>query len=457
LKRLRLTTSAAVVAALASLAGASVAQAGPPGKWTQVTGIGLPNGNTLDASLARTGDGVLHVLWSSEGAGGETLLHSALSANAKTVSGPDTVFTNTAGGINQSSALVRTPEGLRAFFGATNQFDDALATATAGPDGKSWGAPSIASLGGNQAKPVYAASGIAAALAPNGTFVSAWGSSAPGGEGFHIGLSPTDPDGSLGSGTVIDPGVGVDSQSSAAFVAGNLLDEEGTMVLPVSPAGPRVTIPNSGAEQLQHPVCITGRIGKPGVFVAYTQGTNEFLGKPAIYRVDTGKVIRLSNKKGGEEVCVAAAPGGRLWAFWKDGDTIFATRSNTAATKFGRVVQLRAPRKGTTIYELNGQGSLGPLDVIALLDPPNAEIGNWHQRILPGLTLAAKKGKNGKVTLTVTDAGSKVGGAKLKIKGDGSKTTGGKGTAKFTLAPGRYSVTASKSGYAPDSLKLRIR
>jgi hypothetical protein len=453
LKRALRTTSAA---ALLLLAGVTGAQAGPPGKWTQVTGIGLPNGNTLDAGLARTGDGVLHVLWSSEGGGGEVLLHSALSANAKTVSGPDTVFTNTAGGINQSSALVRTPEGLRAFFGATNQFDDALATATSA-DGKTWSAPATASLGGNQSKPVYAASGIAAGLAPNGTFFSAWGSSAPGGEGFHIGLSPTDPDGSLGTGTVIDPGVGVDSQSGAAFVAGNLLDEDGVMVLPIAPAGARVTIPNSGAEQLQHPVGITGRIGKPGVFVAYTQGTNEFLGKPAIYRVDTGKAIRLSNRKGGEESSIAAAPGGRLWAFWKDGDRVYATRSNTAATKFGQVVSVRTPKADTTIYELGGEGSRGPLDVLALLDPPNAEIGNWHQRILPGLTLAAKKGKNGKVTFTVTDAGSSVGGAKVKLKGDGSKTTGGKGTAKFTLAPGRYTVTASKSGYAPRSLKLRVR
>jgi hypothetical protein len=455
---LKLPARIASAAVLAALAAVPVAQAGPPGKWTQVTGFGEPDPNILDVGLARTGDGVLHVLWSREPTGAPALLlHSSISANAKTVSGPDTVFTNTNGGINKSAALVRTPDGLRAFFGATNQFDDALGTATAGPDGKTWGAAATASLGGNQSKPVYAAGGIAAALAPNGTFFSAWGASAPGGEGFHIGLSPTDPDGELGGGTVIDPGVGVDSQSSAAFVAGNLLDEDGVMVLPISPAGARVTIPNSGAEQLQHPVAVTGRIGKPGVFVAYTQGTNEFLGKPAIYRVDTGKVIRLSNKKGGEDVCVAAAPGGRLWAFWKDGDTIFATRSNTNATKFGRVVHLRAVKKGSTIYELTGEGSLGPLDVLALVDPPNAEIANWHQRILPGLTLTVKKGKNGKVTFSVTDAGAAVKGAKVKLKGDGSKTTGAGGTVKFTLADGRYSATASKSGYQSGSVRVRVR
>jgi len=447
---------AAALAALAMASGATVAQAGPPGKWTKVTGIGEPNSNILNVGLARTGDGVLHVLWSHDGSGSESLLHSSISANAKTVSGPDTVFTNTAGGINESSALVRTPEGLRAFFAATNQFSDALATATS-VDGKSWSAPSTASLGGNQSKPVYAAAGIAAALAPNGTFFSAWGSSAPGGEGFHIGLSPTDPDGSLGSGTVIDPGVGVDSQTSAAFVAGNLLDEDGVFVLPISPAGARTTLPNSGAEQLQHPVGITGRIGKPGVFVAYTQGTNEFLGKPAIYRVDTGKSIRLSNRKGAEDISLAAAPGGRLWAFWKDGDTVFATRSNKPATTYGRIVSVRAPKKGTSIFELAGEASRGPLDVLALLDPPNTTIGNWHQRILPGLSIAAKKGKNGKVTFIVTDAGATVKGAKVKLKGDGSKTTKSNGIVKFTLAEGRYTATASRSGYDSATVRVRVR
>jgi hypothetical protein len=456
LRRALRTTSAA---ALLLLAGATGAQAGPPGKWTQVTGIGgQPDRNTLEVGLARTGDGVLHVLWSREGEGiTGSLLHSSVSANAKTVSGPDTVFTNALGGVNESSALLATTEGpLRAFFSGTNVFSDAMATATSA-DGTTWSAPSTASLGGTQSKPVYAAAGIAAGRAPDGTFFSAWGSSSPGGEGFHRGLSPTDPDGSLGGGTVVDPGVGVDSLTGAVYVAGNLLDDEAVMVLPVSPGGARVAIPNSGARQLQHPVGITGRIEAGGVFVAYTQGTNEFTGKAAIYRVDTGKSIRLSNRKGAQDISIAAAPGGRLWAFWKQRDTIFATRSNTAATKFGEIVSVRALRANTTVYELAGEGSRGPLDVLALLDPPNADIGNWHTRILPGLTLAAKKGKNGKVTFTVTDAGAKVSGAKVKIKGDGSKTTASKGTAKFTLEPGRYSVTASKGGYAPDSLKLRVR
>jgi hypothetical protein len=439
-------------AALAMLACAGTAEAGPPGKWTQVTTSGP---STIEIGLARTADGVLHVSWRREAGGGSTLLHSAVSANAKAVSGPDTIFEST-DGINESSALVRTPEGLRVFFAATNRFDDAMGTATSA-DGKAWSPAATASRGGNDAKPVYAASGIGAALAPNGTFFSAWGSSAPGGEGFHVGLDPNAPDGSLGGGSVIDPGVGVDSKTSAAYVAGNLLDEDGVMVLPISPAGPRVTIPSSGAAQTQHRVGITGRIGAGGVVVAYTQGDNQFTGRPAIYRVDTGKVKRISNRRGAEKISIAAAPGGRVWVFWKDGGTVFATRSNKAATRFGTIVSVRAPKRSDTIHSLAGEGSRGPLDVLALADVSGAGVSNWHQRILPGLTLKAKAGKGGKVTFTATDAGAPVGGVKVKVKGEGSKTTGGSGKVSFTLGEGRHRGTATKSGYVPAAARVRVR
>ena len=53
MRRALRTTSAA---ALILLAGATGAQAGPPGKWTQVTGIGgQPDRNILEVGLARTG------------------------------------------------------------------------------------------------------------------------------------------------------------------------------------------------------------------------------------------------------------------------------------------------------------------------------------------------------------------------------------------------------------------
>src|SRR5262249_22530348 len=53
--------TAAAVFALALGCPGGVASGGPPGKWTRVTAA---NGANIDeVSLARTGDGVLHVAW----------------------------------------------------------------------------------------------------------------------------------------------------------------------------------------------------------------------------------------------------------------------------------------------------------------------------------------------------------------------------------------------------------
>jgi hypothetical protein len=97
-----------------------------------------------------------------------------------------------------------------------------------------------------------------------------------------------------------------------------------------------------------------------------------------------------------------------------------------------------------------------PRSLFAHSDSPASTLGTWHQRILPGLSLAAAKSK-GKTVLTVTDAGQPVSGAKVKVKGKGSKTTGQSDTAKFKLAKGRYRIKASKAGYKAVKKKLRVK
>jgi hypothetical protein len=450
--------AAALLACLGTLAAAGVAQAGPPGKWTQVTGIGKPDLNILRVGLARTPDGVLHVGWEQPGASNAaSILHSSISADARTVSGPNTILTYS-GGANNSVALVAVPGGIRAFFAgleAGSALNTAMATATS-TNGASWSVqPSAASFGGVGAKPVYAASGLDANQALDGTFYSIWGDSSPNGGGFHVGIDSTVADNNLPGDLKSDPGIGVDSKSGQVVAAWNIIGGS-VVVMPLAPAGAPVTVPNSAAAQLQHTVGITGRIGAPGVFVAFTQGTNEFTGKPALYRVDTGKVLKLSGGVA-QKISIAAAPDGRLWVFWKNGGTIFATRSNTAATAFGAIRKVVAKGgSSSTIYDLAGEGSTGPLDVLALTQPSSGTLANYHQRILPGLTLKAKKGKSGKTLFKVTDAGDPVKGAKVKVKGGGSATTGKAGTASLTLSAGKHSATASKKGYASATLSVRV-
>jgi hypothetical protein len=444
---------------LAALAGAAGAQAGPPGKWTQVTGVGKPDRNILRVGLARTPDGVLHVGWEQDGGGSSgSILQSAISANAASVSGPNTIFSYP-GGANEQVSLVAVPGGIRAFFAglsAGSPLDSAMATATS-TNGTAWTVqPTAASFGGVGAKPVYVAAGLAGALGPNGTFYSIWGDSAPNGGGFHVGLDSTVADNNLPGDLKSDPGIGVDSQSGQVVAGWNFIGGGGVAVMPLSPLGAATTLPNSGAAQTQHPLGISGRIGAPGVFVAYTQGTNQFLGKPALYRVDTGKAIKLSSKVA-KTISIAAAPGGRLWVFWQNSGTVFATRSNAAATRFGAIRAIKAPGgTAASIFDLEGEGSTGPLDVLALAQPPTGPLASYHQRVLPGLTLAAKKAKSGKTLFTVTDAGDAVAGAKVKVKGGGSATTGKKGTVTFRLAKGKHHATASKKGYASATLTKRV-
>lgn len=447
--------SAAAAAASLTLALPAAALAGPPGKWTQVTGFGTADPNTLDADLARSADGVLHVSWTRD----ESVLHSAVSADAKTVSGPQTVFTYS-DGANRDTVVLATPEGLRTFFAgltAGSTLSGGLATSTSSDGGTTWSpAAAVSDISSSGKKSVYAAHGIAAARLNDGSFLSTWGTA---GSGFHLGLNPADPDGELFGDSPVDTGVGVDSQSGQAIIAANLLDADG--VAYAAPGGARTVIPGSGAAQLQHEVGVTGRIGAPGLYIAYTQGDNEFLGKAAVWNVATGRGTRLGSRKGDRRVSIAAGPDGRLWVFWdrpSPSNAVYATRSNPEATKFGRVVKVNAPKGTESVFELVGEGSRGPLDVLLLADaaagPGNA---NWHQRILPGLSLTSKVGKGGTVTFKVSDAGDPVKGAKVALKGGASQTTGAKGTATFILDEGRYRAKASKSGYAPARARARVR
>lgn len=445
------------LASIAAISAAQVSEAAPPGQWKQVTGIGADDGNPMRPDLARTADGVLHVSWSRDVSLGGSLLHSAISADAKTVSGPVPIYDNVAGGVNYHSDLVVAPDGtLRAFFAATNVFDNVLATATSADGGASWAVGGPVSKSGAEGKDVYTAGGIGAAVGKDGTFYSIWGDSSPDGAGYHVGLDPNAADGELSGSLQSDPKLGVDSASGQVVSAWNSLDDDGpVVVMPIAPAGGSVSIPGSTGYSL-HPVGITGRIGAPGVFVGYHRGTNPFLSDPSVYRVGTGQATRLT-KKDGELISLAAAPGGRLWAFWKVENSLRATRSNPAATKWGQIVSIKPPKNTTAIYSLAGEASAGPLDLLAHIDRSSSTLGSWHRRILPGLAFKTSKAKKGKTAFKVSDAGKAVAGAKVKVKGVGKKTTGGSGKVVFALDSGRYRVTVSKNGYEPYSKKVRVK
>ena len=445
-----------VAAVVVVLAVAGSAAAGPPGQWTKLPGTVI---NFAEPGLARTSDGVLHVVYTRKNGTKEELVHLEVSAAGKVGVG-----TVALGGWSSMSHpdLLRMPDGsLRVFFGgirSTNpgETNNALNTATAPASGAPW---TLKPGKAAQATYAYATSVAGAGLAKDGTPISTWSGSP--GLGFHYGVDPSTPDGKIpqSSCCLYSPEVAVDSASGQAWVGfhSNESATPGLYVNAIGPNGPqggRRLAPGSvSGKNSIYPgnrTSLTGRIGAGGVYLFFGQGYPTFK-TLALWKVDTANPQLVIKADRNEHANVAAAPEGRLWLMWEQNGTIFATRTNRAATKVGGVNAI-SPPVGATIYRLNGEGSAGPLDLIA-----NTSSGGqflWHQQVWPKLLVSGKRaGKN--IVFTVSDAGDPVAAATVKAGGKTLKTAAN-GRATLAKAPaGRVKASASKAGYAAATTTVR--
>jgi hypothetical protein len=467
----------AAIFVLAFLGLASPAAAGPPGSWTKVTNFGSQGSNTDEVSLARSGNGVLHVLWTQDG--NNAVLNTRLSADAQNVLGTSTVFTY-GDTVNNTVELVPGPGGsLRAFFAglfsADQNHDGGLSTATSG-DGVSWTVqPTLASQasGANEASSVYAAGGIGGTTFKNGSPLSIWGDS---GSGYHVGTSRGTPDVRYTNSfaTAADPDAATDSATGAVAIGWNDIDLGSVRIAfvqpttsPWFPPGPSTSPPGGNAPDFQSQVGMTARSGGAGgIYVAYLRGDNVFDSPAAVWRVGAGNAATLS-KGDAQHAGVTMGPGGRLWAFWREEDnSIHVRRSNASADTWGGDTVVDPPGGTSTVWSLKGEGSAvacGALDVVALATA-GGDTANFHQRVLPGLTLKkkilnGKKGKKEKVRFTTLDAGDPV-NAKVKF-GKKSKATGDDGKVKLAIKrkkkTRKVKATASGSCFANATVKVKVK
>ncbi len=187
------------------------------------------------------------------------------------------------------------------------------------------------------------------------------------------------------------------------------------------------------------------------MFLFFGQGYPTFK-TVALWKVDSARpqiVLKVDNNK---HANVAAAPDGRLWLMWERNGTVFATRTNKSATRMGAMNALKPPGS-RTVYRLNGEGSAGPLDLVA-----NDGQGLWHQQVWPKLQLIASSKKAGAgraITFRVLDAGDPVAGATVKAGGKSLKTAANGQATLEQAQPARVNATASKAGYAPTSTTVR--
>ena len=155
-----------------------------------------------------------------------------------------------------------------------------------------------------------------------------------------------------------------------------------------------------------------------------------------------------------QQVALAAAPDGRLWAGWQDSDTAKAVfrRSNKTGTKWGAAVPVTLPPG--RIFQLNLDARLDRVDAVIRTESEAGVVGLATDQIRPGLTLVATGGT--RQSFRVLDAGDPIAGARIKVAGH-SLTTDANGRATADLKPGRHTATASKRGYVNATAQVRAR
>jgi len=190
-----------------------------------------------------------------------------------------------------------------------------------------------------------------------------------------------------------------------------------------------------------------------GFYVAYPTGypTQNAV---RVWKVGATKATLLDKTANNSLAAISADSSGRLWVAWKDGTRVLASRSNKAATRWGAIVDAGQPKNAGSLYTLDASATPGGgVDLFGNYGiGTNPTTSTFYARINPGLTLTAAKRGSG-YTLTVTDAGSPVKGAKVKGAGK-SDTTDAKGRAQLSVRR-KTTVTASASGYTSASVKLK--
>jgi hypothetical protein len=423
------------------------ASGGTTTSWSRVTDTGARNIDQV--GLARTNDGVLHAVWSRRAGSDESLRHAAIGRN-----GSVGAATTAVGGVRGLSDpdIVTMPDGsLRLFYGVVIPSPGGIRMSQAGPTGTGWS-------GGGKVSSDNTGGDPGATVDRSGTPVFAWSSGIN--SYYKIGTNPGQTDGFLGpspSCCFYDMETAVDEANGRTFVAyhSNVTGNRGLFARQVAPnLGAPQLAPNSvkGGSLLapDHRMPLVARAGG-GVYFAYCDGYPRCL-HVRVWRVG-GRSMAIAAGRDIEDVNLARGPDGRLWIMWHDSGVIRAVRTNKAATKAGATVNVKPPPGTSSLWDVFGEGSLGPLDLLAHVTARGG-LATWHKQVLPGLTLKCSAKRTG-ATCRVTDAGAPVAGAKVRAGGK-SATTAGSGIASLSLPSGRYAVAATKAGYSPASARVRV-
>ncbi|RZS91360.1 hypothetical protein EV189_0600 [Motilibacter rhizosphaerae] len=202
-------------------------------------------------------------------------------------------------------------------------------------------------------------------------------------------------------------------------------------------------------------VPLAARVGG-GVWTAYAGAGGRTL---VLAQVDGTRQLTLRRSARVQYAGVSPAPGGRLWVWWVEGGSVWATRTDPGVTRFGALVHRAGPDTPTRTAGDGGVGvAYGPLDLVV-----NAGNAVWSTRLLAGLQVAVRPvsvpAAGGSVVVSVTDAGTPVAHARVAVGGvHGTTSSAGTVTLRVPRGKaGRRTVTAQVTGSASGSASLRVR
>ena len=385
--------------------------------WARVN-AGTNSTNQIGAQLglARTADGILHVVWdrsSSSTKGGSAILQTRISPAGK-ILGSSTLATGWADLSGGNAVVVMPDKTLRLFVSGeySPSSGGGINMLTAPANGDIFTRDPLIAWGGDFA----AGSPFIGATVSNGQVVTAW-------DGFYnVGTAPA-----AGYPSVrlfmSEAQVLTDAKTGAVVFSGITgLGKGGVYVKQVLPhSGPGVLLAsgmntNSGASGA------TARIGAGGVYVVTADATAKVL---ALTRYGGGTVV-VAHGAGYLYANVFPAPSGRLWVAWYPGtgNDLFVTRSSTDMAKFEPVQTLPLPA-GSQLNDnaLYGESSAGPLDLFAS-QTIGTTSGFLFTHVLPALSVSSVEvpvtsnmGKRlgHEIKLSVTDAGDPIAGATVTL------------------------------------------
>jgi hypothetical protein len=430
---LRLLVALAALALVSTAAGGSTSGA----SWTRVSG---PVETGIQLGLARTPDGVLHVIW-NRGHSPTTIFETRFSAAGR-AAGTSTVATGWDG--HQGLALLVMPDKTLRLFASgpvhAGSPAEGINTLTAPAAGRSWTLQNGATWGGAVAS---SSAAIGATLTKDGQPVTAW-------RGYAAaGLPPSSLPAQPYAADQTYSRLATDAVSGGVVLSGvTIAGKGGLYVQQVLPSlGPKVILPLQSFNDWY--TGESARIGAPGVYVAYTD-------TKAVRLYRYGGPTKTLARGPYTSATTCAGPAGRLWVAWGDQtDGLFVTRSNRAASAFEPVQHLKGPAGSTDgLTFVQCEGSAGPVDLFASV-LTGVTRGFWQTHVLALFQLRAAVGR-GKVTLTAVDVNDPVAGAVVSVAGKHLKTDA-RGRVTLAVRPGPYSATATAFGYASTSVRFTAR